>query len=33
MACARQLDMLLADEAGMRSYARKFLDEDYGAFG
>jgi pyruvate,water dikinase len=33
MACARQLDMLLADENSVRAYVRRFLDEDYGSFG
>jgi pyruvate,water dikinase len=33
MGCARQLDMLIADEAAIRHYAERFAAGDYGAFG
>ena len=32
MACARQLDMLMQDEAAVRSFAEHFLQGDYAAF-
>jgi len=32
MGCARQLDMLMQDEAAMRRFVERFLQGDYAAF-
>jgi hypothetical protein len=32
MACARQLDMLMRDEAAVRDFVERFLQGDYAAF-